>query len=341
MSSIELTAEERLELLKLHKAENGRRFADRIKTILLLDDGYSYSEISKVLFLDDQTIRNYEKYYLEAGLDRLLTYDYKGGFSKLTTEQEAELKKHIIENHYHDSKALIEYIKTTYGAEYSTTGIVDLLHRLGFIYKKPKMIPGNADAAKQLEFLENELRPILDKASDESPVYFEDAVHPTHNVQAQYGWILKGTNKEVRTNSGRQRVNINGALCFHTLDIIYREDKTIDRFSSLNLLKQIRNTHDASVPIAVVLDNAKYNKTLEIRKYAAENGINLMFLPSYSPNLNLIERLWRFFKEEICTKYYEKFQQFRNAVLQFFENMGEYKDKLSSLITDNFQIIGN
>ena len=58
MSSTELTPEERSELLKLHKAEDGRKFADRIKTILLLDDGYSYSQISKVLFLDDQTIRH-------------------------------------------------------------------------------------------------------------------------------------------------------------------------------------------------------------------------------------------------------------------------------------------
>ena len=124
--------------------------------------------------------------------------------------------------------------------------------------------------------------------------------------------------KEIRTNSGRQRININGALCFHTLDVIYREDKTINRFSTLNLFKQVRDAHDISVPITIVLDNAGYNKAPEVTEYVAENNIRLLFLPAYSPNLNLIERLWRFFKGEVCTKYHEKFKNFRNAVFGFF-----------------------
>ena len=80
----------------------------RLKTILLLDNGWTYAQVAEILLLDDQTIRNYEKYYLEAGLDRLLTFDYKGGFSKLTGKQEADLKEHIIAHHYHDSKALVD-----------------------------------------------------------------------------------------------------------------------------------------------------------------------------------------------------------------------------------------
>ena len=338
---MKLSKSERSELKELHRAENDRKAADRIKSILLLDDGYPYSQISKVLFLDDQTIRNYEKYYLEAGLDRLLTFDYKGGFSRLTPEQETKLREHVAAHHYHDSKALIKYVMNNYGVRYSPAGIVVLLHRLGFTYKKPKIIPGKADAEKQLEYLENELKPAIDRASDESPLYFADGVHPTHNVQPQYGWILKGTNREIRTNSGRQRLNINGALCFHTLDVIYREDPTINRFSTLNLLKQVRDAHDVSVPITIVLDNAGYNKAPEVTEYAVTNDINLLFLPAYSPNLNLIERLWRFFKKKVCAEYYEKFKHFKNAVFGFFENIEKYKDELSSLLVGNFQIIGN
>ena len=125
------------------------------------------------------------------------------------------------------------------------------------------------------------------------------------------------------------------------MNVIYREDSTINRVSTLNLLEQIRTAHDARIQIRVVLDNAPYNKVSEVREYASANNINLMFLPSYSPNLNLIERLWRFFKGEVCTRYYEKFAQFRNAVLGFLEDIEKYKDELSTLITDNFQIIGN
>ena len=132
------------------------------------------------------------------------------------------------------------------------------------------------------------------------------------------GW---SKDKEIRSNTGRQRVNINGALCYHTMNVVCREDSTIDRFSSLNLLKQIWAAHDASTPITVVLDNARYNKVSEVSEYAATNNIKLMLLPPYSPNLNLIERLWRFFKGEVCTKYYEKFKQFKDAALEFFDNM--------------------
>ncbi len=341
MSSVKLTKSERSDLEKLHRIENGRKFADRIKTILLLDENWKYSQISKILLLDDQTVRNYEKRFLQNGIEELLSNSHQGGFSKLTPIQETELKEHVKTHHYHDSKALIKYVINNYGVKYSTTGMVTLLHRLGFTYKKPKIIPGKADAEKQLEYLENELKPAIDKASDESPLYFADGVHPTHNVQPQYGWILKGVNKEIRTNSGRQRLNINGALCFHTLDVIYREDPTINRFSTLNLLKQIRAAHNVSVPITIVLDNAGYNKAPEVTEYAATNDINLLFLPPYSPNLNLIERLWKFFKGEVCSEYYEKFKQFKNAVFGFLENIEKYKKELSTLLVDNFQIIGN
>ena len=137
MSSIKLSKSERFDLEKLHKKEHERRFADRIKTILLLDEGWNYMQIARILLLDDQTIRNYEQRFLNDGIFGVLSYNHKGGFSKLSTAQESELKEHIIAHHYHDSKALIKYIKNTYSIEYSATGMLDLLHRLGFIYKKP------------------------------------------------------------------------------------------------------------------------------------------------------------------------------------------------------------
>ena len=341
MSRVKLTVKQRQELLKLHKQEFYRRYADRVKTILHLDSGWNLKKIGNALFLDKQTVRSYKKTFSKRGLNGLFENNYKGEIGKLTEKQEDELKQHISENNYTDSKKLREYISNNYGVEYSPTGIVDLLHRLGFTYKKPKIVPGKANAKNQQEYLDNKLKPALENASDKAPLYFVDGVHPTHNVQPQYGWTLKGTIKEIKTNSGRQRVNINGALCFHTLDVIYREDSTINRFSTLNLLEQIRSAHDPSVPITIVLDNAGYNKALEVKEYAALNKINLMFLPTYSPNLNLIERLWRFFKKKVCSEYYEKFKSFKNAVFGFFEDIGEYRKELSTLLTDKFHVIGN
>ena len=124
MKKILLSNSEVKELKALHKREPNRKFADRIKTVILLNDGWNYSQISKILLLDDQTVINYEKYYLESGLDGLLKFNCKGGISRLTKTQENELKQHIHENCYHDSKALINYVSDNYGIKYSSSGIV-------------------------------------------------------------------------------------------------------------------------------------------------------------------------------------------------------------------------
>ena len=127
---------------------------------------------------------------------------------------------------------------------------------------------------------------------------------------------------------------------FNNLSIVFREDITINRTSTLDMLKQVRSTHRPEIPISIVLDNAKYNHASEVKKYAEDNRMQLIYLPPYSPNLNLIERLWKFMKGKVCTKYYEKFKEFKKAILQFFEHFDSYQNDLKSLITENFQIIG-
>jgi hypothetical protein len=98
-----LTIGKRDELKRAHRHEQGRRFADRIKTILLLDDGLSYSRIAEILLLDDQTIRNYEKVFSQYGISELLKTDYKGGLANLNVEQEIALKDRIANETYSSS----------------------------------------------------------------------------------------------------------------------------------------------------------------------------------------------------------------------------------------------
>ncbi|ETR66250.1 MAG: hypothetical protein OMM_13049 [Candidatus Magnetoglobus multicellularis str. Araruama] len=144
-----LNKDDRAYWLKMHKRERDRRVADKIKTILLLDGNWTYKAISEALFLDDQTIRNYEEAYKEGGMDLVVTLNYKGGVTKLSIEQEAELKEHLKEKIYLSAKEIISYIKEKYGVEFHKSGIVHTLHRIGFSYKKPKIVPGKADAEKQ------------------------------------------------------------------------------------------------------------------------------------------------------------------------------------------------
>ena len=329
--------ERRIILECMHKKQDSRIYK-RLHAIILYDDGLSIPQIAGLFYMDEETIRSYIESFKNDGMPDIKIFRYKEQ-ANLNKEQLDELKHHLSNKIYLKSEDICHYVSEVYGITYKPKGMVKLLKRLGFVYKKPKVVPGKADGKRQAEFLKNILEPCLREASDEHPVYFSDAVHPTHNVQPNYGWILKGSDKAVKTNSGRQRVNINGAICFHTKEVVYREDETINRDSTVFLLAKIRSKHDADKAITVVLDNAKYNRAKDVTEYASRHKIKLLYLPSYSPNLNLIERFWKYLKEKICTTYYEHFGEFKKAITDFLDNIGKYKDDLISLLSPNFHIM--
>ena len=322
----------------MHKKQDSRIYK-RLHAIILYDDGLSIPQIASLFYLDEETIRSYIESFKNDGMPDLKIFRYKGKQSHLNKEQLDELKLHLSGKIYLKAEDICYYVSEKYGVTYKRKGMAKLLGRLGFVYKKPKVVPGKANGKRQEEFLKNTLEPCLKEASDEHPVYFSDAVHPTHNVQPHYGWILKGSDKSVKTNSGRQRVNINGAVCFHTKDVVYREDETINKESTVSLLANIRSRYNVDIEITVVLDNARYNRATEVTNYASQHKIKLLYLPSYSPNLNLIERLWKYLKEKVCSTYYEHFGEFKKAITDFLDNIGTYKDDLISLLSPNFNIM--
>ena len=88
------------------------------------------------------------------------------------------------------------------------------------------------------------------------------------------------------------------------------------------------------------MDNAGYNRAYDVQELAQELNIILHYLPPYAPNLNLIERLWKFFKKKIMKNtYYSSFEAFYNAIVYFFKNFSAYEKELSTLLTLKFQII--
>lgn len=334
-----LAENERIIILDcMHKKQDSRIYK-RLHTIILYDDGLSIGKIARLFYLDEETIRAYIDSFMKDGIPDLEIFRYKGKQAHLDKPQLNELKLHLSSKIYLKSEDICHYVVEAYGIVYKPKGMTKLLKRLGFVYKKPKVVPGKADGKVQEDFLKNVLEPCLKMASDKNPVYFSDAVHPTHNVQPHYGWILKGSDKAIKTNSGRQRVNINGAICFHSNEVVYREDETINRDSAVSLLSKIRSKHNTDREITVILDNARYNRAKEVAEYASQHKINLLFLPSYSPNLNLIERFWKYFKEKVCTKYYEHFGEFKKAVTDFLDNSTKFKNDLMSLLSPNFKIM--
>jgi len=233
----------------------------------------------------------------------------------------------------------VAYVEERWNIHYTESGMTDLLHRLGYVYKKPKLVPGKASAQAQEAFLDD-YEKLKENKAEEDVILFMDAVHPQHNPVMASGWIKQGKDFQICSNTGRQRLNINGAVSLDTLNLVMRYDDTINAQSTIKLFEQIEIAYPGATKITVICDNARYYRSKLVRAYIEDSRIELMFLPPYAPNLNLIERYWKYFKKNILyNQYYETFKEFKQACIGFFENTDEHHSSLRSLLTENFQII--
>ena len=330
-----LTEEQREELLSELRLERNRKFADRIRVILLLDSGESAADISRFLFLNEGTVRNYEKRYKEGGLEKLVNDYYIGRSAYLSPEKQSKLTLELESKVYPTTKSVISHIKKEFGVVYTVGGMTTLLHQLGFSYKKPKGVPGKAKTEEQEAFVKK-----YNRVKKKGLVYFADSTHPMLNPILSAGWIRKGKEYEVKTNSGRQRVNINGAIEMKTLNVVSRSCKRVNGSSMCDLLRAIRLKHPKVKKIHLILDNAPYNKSNQVRDLAWKLKIKILYLPAYSPNLNPIERLWKFMKKEVmANRYYPDLETFQKELMLFLRGIRKHRQELSTLITDNFHIV--
>jgi len=340
MTTFTLSQEEICSLKKAHRAAKKKRDAYRINTIVLLGTGWTIREVAEALFLDDETVRNYLKRYKAGELSALLNDDYKGYSGKLCGLQTVQLDEHLNDSTYLSTKEVVSYVANRFKVKYSVSGLTELLHRLGYVYKKPKLVPGKADAKAQEEFIAS-YRELKETKGVKDPIYFMDGAHPQHNSVAAYGWIKKGTVKELKSNTGRKRININGAINIEEMSPVVGYSDTINAQSTISLLKKIESKHPDAESIYTICDNARYYRSKKVKKYLETSKVKLVFLPPYSPNLNLIERLWKYFRKIVLyNKYYETFDEFKKACKSFFRRSKRYKEDISSLLTENFQIIG-
>lgn len=335
-----LSQQELDELEFEHRHTSDKRYADRLKAVYLLGSGWQVSQVAQALMIDRESVRNHHKRYRKGGLMALQRQDAGGSDCALNSEQREQLGDYLQKHLCLTAKQVAHYVQQTWQISYSERGITQLLHRLGFVYKKPKLIPGKADAEQQRAFIETYHKLKADQKAEER-IYFMDATHPHHNPIASYGWIKRGQAHEIRSNTGRQRLNINGVIDCSDLSAIVRYDDTINAQSTIKLFQQIEAQNPLASRIQIICDNARYYRSQLVKDYLEHSNIELVFLPPYAPNLNLIERFWRFFKKTVLYgHYYETFAQFKAACDQFFTGLDQYHASLRSLLTDRFQIIG-
>lgn len=327
------------ELKALHRSCKQRRFADRIKAVLLLNDGFSCCEVGRILLLDDDTIRNYKKKYIELGAQSLLNDNYKGKTGSLTKKQLEKLAEVLSQKIHTSTAQILQKVTELFGVKLKKSRIIEIIKQLGFTYRKPKLIPSKIDVKAQEEFVQK-YQELKDNLAPEDQIYFMDGVHPQHNSQPSFGWIKKKNPKDLPSNTGRQRVNINGALNLNNLEVNYLECERINSQTVIEHLKVIQSKQKQG-KIHIILDNARYYRSRMVKEFLEKNPrIQLVFLPAYSPNLNIIERLWLVLKKEIIfNKFYEKFKDFKENIISFFQNQAWKKEKYEKFLTDNFHII--
>ncbi len=339
MGNLLLTAEQLSVLKRMHRATRDKRKADRIKAIILLGKGWSTADVAEALLVDPKTVLNWQERYAEGGVDSLLEDNHRGGLSYLTAEQLLELGTHLTNTHYLDTKKIIAYIEKKYSVSYTQSGLTDLLHRLGFVYKKPKHVPGKADARAQREFAAKYRQ--LRAKQDEDAVYcFMDGVHLLHNSMPAHGWFKRGQEAELKANTGRQRININGVIDIETHQMVTDFTDSVNAQSTIRLFRKLEKKYSEKEVVYVFCDNARYYRSRKVKNYLESSRIKIIFLPPYSPNLNLIERLWKFFKKKVLyNQYYEKFDDFKAAALSFFRKQVRWRPELKTLLAENFHII--
>jgi transposase len=191
---------------------------------------------------------------------------------------------------------------------------------------------------EQREFLDGELKPRLDKATaGRGQVLFVDAAHFVYGTFLCCLWSIM--RMYVRAASGRQRFNVLGAWNAVTRELISITNTTVVNTETMCELLRTVAARGLIGPVTMVLDNARYQRNAVVQGLAAELGIELLFLPSYSPNLNVIERLWRFMKRTAAySRYHPTFADFQAAVQDVLDRVSTtHASKLASLMTLNFQ----
>lgn len=354
MGKLDLTTDEKKRLKAMHKhTYNNSMRENRIRVVISYDSGKSKEEIKELFLLDFQTIRRYINDFQQYRMSSIDFEDGRktrsGNTSDLNEQQIIAVKHYIQDKIVSKATQIQDYIKTTFDINYSLSGTTALLHRLNFVYKKVVAIPQKANTPemieKQLQF-EKDYKELKENLHDEDKAFFLDGVHPTHNTKPSFAWIEKGKEKIIETNSGRERVNLNGAYDTNSGDVIVTSSKTINSDSTLELFDAIIEANNTTEGALYCLsDNARYYKSyiiqeaLNTEKY---KRIKMIFLPPYSPNLNPIERVWKFFKQKVLNnQFYKSIKEFKKAIDDFFHNelkSQAMKEKLKKFASDNFHI---
>jgi transposase len=291
--------------------------------------------------LHPHTVSHYIKTYKTGGFEALCQFNYGTNKSALETHSSGILQSFTERPPMNacEAKARIEELT---GISRSPSQVRTFMNRHGLRYLQTGHIPSKADTEKQQAWVKTILEPAIEEAQKGAcHLLFMDAVHFILLPFICALWCKMRL--FIKASSGRNRINVLGTVNAITKEVFTLNNTTfISAETIVAFLKQLKE-HYGDLPLKIVLDNARYQHCKLVEETAKALGITLLFLPSYSPNLNIIERLWKFTKKKVLyAKYYEKPSDFHMAITGFFQSVNQkYNADLKNLLTLNFQFFQN
>jgi transposase len=348
MRTITFTQEDLRELAHDRYHYPDPRVQRKMEVLWLKSHGVTHEAIATYAGVSRRSVQRYLDQYLEGGLPALRRSEGNHPQSVLV-EHETSLEEYFQKHPPRSTKQAQAIIEQRTGVRRGLSQVRHFLKdRLELHWRKVGAIPVppkktiEEHARDQAAYLQEKLEPRLEQAREgQRQVYFVDAAH---FVFAPFlGCLWCAVRLFVRAASGRKRYNVLGALDAVTHRLI--RVTNFDYINSESVCALLRVVAEAGVglPITLVLDNARYQKCALVQGLAASLGIELLYLPSYSPNLNLIERLWKFVrKESLNSIYYETFEGFTTAINECLDNLPtKHKDEMATLLSHKFQTFGD
>ena len=342
MKTIQLTPRQRKDISDRRRHAPDRRIYQRLSAVLWSDQGRSREAIADLLGVSTRQVGQWLRIFRNKGLDQLGTLHYQGDPGLLGPAQVGRLKQEIAKGAFHNAEPVPTWVEQTWGVAYSISGLKDLLRRIGASFHKVSGFFWKADVEEQKKFVRKHRRHKR-QAGPGTRRYFVDACHPVWGVDLLYScWLLTGQRFYVGVGNGRKRLNILGAYSPDDHDYVdlrlTKENITGEQF--VKLLEALRAKHPDAKKFILYLDNARYYSKPCVKEWLANHReFRLVPLPAYSPNLNLIERLWKFLRKKALNRWHKTFEEMQTAVAEVLDRLGDYRDELGTLMTERFALV--
>ena len=344
MESPEYTfSQEEIEQIEKYRDKQpDARLKVRFIALLMIAKGSEIHFVAHVIGYSLQTIEIWIYQYKSKGLDALNSFQYKPKKPYLTPEQIEQLVDWVRTENPEKIKMVRAYIKENFNIKYCNEAVRQLLKKKGLELLRPKVRPGKAPTQEEQKETINQYFAMKKNYPTGTVFLFGDGMHLVHQNIPGLCWGDPKSPPVLRTNTGRKRLNILGAYNpdSHKLTHLTGE-QNCDAERAIEFFNVIQEDYPKAPKIVLFLDNATYFKAKIVQEWLEKNPrFEIVYLPPYSPNLNLIERLWRFVKEKLVkNKYYEKYITFRAKSFQLLNHLYKHKEELRTLMVEKFQIV--